>query len=201
MTVNENNIGYNKLNVKKAVEWCINKHVSTNHYYDKYLPYEFHLRMVNQVKEDWKHLLPDNLYQSLITSTYLPCPIIDITHDVVTVACWGHDLIEDTRTNYNEILHELGEFAANIVYALTNEKGKNREERGNKKYYDGIVAIEAAVFVKLCDRIANVQYSKMTKSSMFKKYVKENDKFLEYMGYNDNHIFKDMFDYLKELLT
>lgn len=34
-----------------------------------------------------------------------------------------------------------------------------------------------AVFVKLCDRIANVQYSKLTKSRMFETYKAENHLF------------------------
>lgn len=40
-------------------EWCIDQHKNTNHQYDVYLPYEFHLRMVNQVAQDFKHLLDD----------------------------------------------------------------------------------------------------------------------------------------------
>jgi hypothetical protein len=43
-------------------------------------------------------------------------------------ACWGHDTIEDTRTSYNDAANHLGKDAADIVYAVTNEKGKNRAE-------------------------------------------------------------------------
>ena len=30
-------------------QWCLDQHRNTNHMYDTYLPYEFHLRMVHQV--------------------------------------------------------------------------------------------------------------------------------------------------------
>jgi len=53
-------------------------------------------------------------------------------------ACWGHDLIEDCRVSYNDVKDALGQEAADIIYAVTNEKGKNRKERANDKYYEGI---------------------------------------------------------------
>jgi hypothetical protein len=33
-------------------QWCIEQHEKTNHFYDTYLPYSFHLRMLNQVAQD-----------------------------------------------------------------------------------------------------------------------------------------------------
>jgi (p)ppGpp synthase/HD superfamily hydrolase len=113
-------------------------------------------------------------------------------------ASWGHDLIEDTRVSYNDVKEQLGQEAADIIYAVTNEKGKNRKERANEKYYEGIRNTPGAVFVKLCDRIANVQYSKMTGSRMFEMYKKENDSFIVMMGMDDNdtHPYDEMFDYL-----
>ena len=38
-------------------DWCIAQHRETNHFYDTYLPYEFHLRMVAQVGSDFIHLI------------------------------------------------------------------------------------------------------------------------------------------------
>ena len=49
--------------------------------------------------------------------------------------------------------------ATEIVYALTNDKGRTREERAGEKYYQGIRVTPYAPFVKLCDRLANVTYS------------------------------------------
>ena len=143
------------------VNWCIEQHRKTNHYYDRYLPYEFHLNMVAQVARDYQHLVSHTVAE------------------IVILAAYGHDLIEDTRVSYNDVREVLGVEVADIIYAVTNEKGKTRKERANEKYYAGIRDTPYAVFVKLCDRIANVQYSKMTKSRMFEMYKKENPDFIK----------------------
>lgn len=168
----------------EKIEWCIEQHRKTNHWYDDYLPYEFHLRMVAQAAKDFIGLIPD-----------------DNMKDSITLAAYGHDLIEDTRVSYNDVKSVLGETAADIVYAVSNEKGKNRKERASEKYYDGIRNTPGAVFVKLCDRIANVQYSKMTKSRMFEMYSKENDHFLTSLGFveEQGHPLGEMCHYLENL--
>ena len=182
------------------IKWCLDKHNNTNHMYDTYLPYEFHLRMVNQVAQDFKHLLDDTLdyYSGKQTVKH------DENKITLRTAClratWGHDLIEDCRVSYNDVLNVLGQEAADIVYAVTNEKGKNRHERANEKYYNGIKYTKGGVFVKLCDRIANVQYSKMTKSRMYEMYKKENDKFKELL-YTEEHYTQPMWDYLTNLFN
>ena len=61
----------------------------------------------------------------------------------------GHDVIEDTRQTYNDVKKATSEMVAEIVYALTNEKGKTRKDRANTKYYDGIKDCEFATFVTL----------------------------------------------------
>lgn len=133
--------------------------------------------MVANVFEQFKHLL-----ERMLTDVYL--------------ACYGHDLIEDARCSYNDVSKVLGEYAADIIYACTNEKGKNRAERANDKYYSCIVNTEGAIFVKMCDRIANVQYSKMTNSRMFDLYKKENDDFVDKVQAVK---YKEMLDYLNSL--
>ena len=172
------------------IKWCIDKHNETNHMYDAYLPYEFHLRMVAKVAEKYIELIPD----SNDGETAL--------RDTVLLAAYGHDLIEDTRVSYNDVKENLGLGPADIIYACTNEKGKNRKERANDKYYEGIRNTRGAVFVKLCDRIANVQYSKMTGSRMFDMYSKENDNFLTSLGFveGQHNTLEKMSDYLKNLL-
>jgi (p)ppGpp synthase/HD superfamily hydrolase len=141
--------------------------------------------MVAEVANDFKHLLDD-------TKDYFTGKeTVKHDEDKVTLrtAClrsaWGHDLIEDCRVSYNDVKNQLGQEAADIIYAVSNEKGKTRAERANDKYYEGIRNTPGAVFVKLCDRIANVQYSKMTKSRMFEMYKKENTNFLTKLGGGD----------------
>ncbi len=163
--------------MEDKIEWIIDQHRKTNHFYDTYLPYEFHLRMVVQVCKDFNH-------------------IAERQWSELEVACWGHDLIEDTRVSYNDCRNKLGGYVADIIYAVTNEKGKSRRDRANDDYYFGIIQTEGAIFVKLCDRIANVQYSKLTKSKMFEMYKKEQPTFKEYLF---GEKFKKMFDYLDSL--
>lgn len=181
-------------------EWCIEQHRKTNHMYSEYLPYEFHLRMVNQVAQDFKHLLDDSkdYYSGEVN---LPPHEIKVTlRDACLIAVWGHDTIEDTRVSYTDVKIHLGQEVADIIYAVTNEKGRNRAERANITYYQGIRETPGAVFVKLCDRIANVQYSKMTKSRMFDAYKRENQHFEQMLGrYTDNKDLSPMFEYLENL--
>lgn len=182
------------------IQWCIDQHRNTNHFYSEYLPYEFHLRMVNQVAKDFQNLL-DNT-KDYFTGEDFRGPMQDqITlRDACLLATWGHDLIEDTRVSYNDVKTNLGQAPADIIYAVTNEKGKNRKERANVKYYEGIRNTPGAVFVKLCDRIANVQYSKMTRSRMFEMYKNENKNFEKMLGrHTDNKNYENMFLYLWNL--
>lgn len=172
-------------------QWCIDQHRNTNHWYDQYLPYEFHLRMVAQSGKDFIHLLK-----------YLDTDgeDINLTSEDILLSIWAHDLIEDCRVSYSDVKRELGENVADIVYAVTNDKGKTRKERAGIKYYEGIRNTPGAVFVKLCDRIANVQYSKMTKSRMFEMYGKEHKDFELMMGrYTANQELEPMFKYLSDL--
>ena len=167
--------------MNNKIQWCIDQHRNTNHFYDTYLPYEFHLRMVNQVAQDFRHLLDDT--KDYYTGEPIINPIIQVSLvKACMLATWGHDLIEDTRVSYNDVKEQLGQEAADIIYAVTNEKGKTRKERANEMYYEGIRNTPGAVFVKLCDRIANVQYSKMTGSRMFEMYKKENRSFVRSLG-------------------
>ena len=182
------------------IEWCLDQHRKTNHWYDEYLPYEFHLRMVAQAAKDFEHLLDDEKdYFSGRSKDAMQRRDAVTLKEACLLSAWGHDLIEDTRVSYNDVKNHLGQEVADIVYAVSNEKGKNRKERANDKYYEGIRNTPGAVFVKLCDRIANVQYSKMTKSRMFEMYSLENDHFIHAIGYTPTHALVSMFDYLENL--
>ena len=184
-------------------EWCIEQHAKTNHQYSEYLPYEFHLRMVANAAKDFQHLLDNELdYFTGEKIGYLSRKDKFVSlREACLLAAWGHDLIEDTRVSYNDVMNQLGQEAADIIYAVSNEKGKSRAERANDKYYEGIRNTSGAVFVKLADRIANVQYSKMTKSRMFEMYKKENDHFLTSLGFVEGqaHPLGEMCHYLEKL--
>ncbi len=126
-------------------------HQSVNQTYGDQLPYGYHLDMVVSNIRDFGHLV---------------CVRED---DVLPLFFGGyyHDSIEDARLTYNDVLKRAREFlteeqslmATEIVYALTNDKGRTRAERAGEKYYQGIRETPYAPFVKLCDRLANITYS------------------------------------------
>lgn len=126
-------------------------HHSVNQWYGDHHPYGFHLDMVVQGIRDFGHLV---------------CAQED---DVIPMFFGGyyHDSIEDARLTYNDVMatarplmtEEQALMATEIVYALTNDKGRTRAERAGEKYYRGIRETPYAPFIKLCDRLANITYS------------------------------------------
>ncbi|MCU0444888.1 MAG: phosphohydrolase [Microscillaceae bacterium] len=154
-------------------------HQDTHHLYDNQ-PYQVHLEMVEAVALNFIHLIPE------------------ADREVVLAGCWVHDVIEDCRQTYNDVKTATSEAIAELAYALTNEKGKNRAERANDKYYQGIRETPYAIFVKLCDRIANVQYSQQKNSRMVAVYQQENANFCQKM-YAAQYL--EMFIYLEKSLN
>ena len=152
-------------------------HENVNHTYDGY-NYVLHLDAVEAVHQEFKDELDFNIEFTSNVSEAGKYTIID---KKITAACYLHDTIEDTRVTLNDLLKLtlIDEDICNIVYALTNEKGRDREERANDKYYNDIRNTPGASFVKMCDRIANVRYSKLKGSSMFDRYKKENENFMK----------------------
>lgn len=159
-------------------------HASVNHAYDRIRPYGFHLDMV----VNWVRKYIEEVCVS--EQDILP----------IYFAAFYHDSIEDARLSYNDVMkiaqelmdEEQAYLAAEIVYALTNEKGRNRAERANEKYFAGIREIPYAPFVKLADRLANTSYafSKGTADSlrMSKVYREELPGFLEALKVKGNDV-------------
>ncbi|MDW7692513.1 phosphohydrolase [Flammeovirgaceae bacterium SG7u.111] len=161
----------------KTKKFAISEHANCNHMYDG-KPYATHLQMVADVAERFLYLIPE------------------AKRETVLCGCWVHDLIEDARQTYNDVKKETNEEIAELAYALTNEKGKNRKERANDKYYQGIRETPFASFIKMCDRIANFEYSKKSRSRMTEVYKKENAEFISKIYVEG---LDDMVDYLKHL--
>lgn len=133
----------------KASAHQLHEHV--NQTYDKVHPYGFHLDMV-----------VDSVYRY----GYEVCAV---ERDVLPLffGAYFHDSIEDARLTYNDVKksaqrwmdEDQAYMAAEIVYALTNDKGRTRAERAGERYYRGIRDTPYSPFVKLADRLANVSYS------------------------------------------
>lgn len=98
---------------------------------------------------------------------------------------------------YDDIKQLFGELSAEIIFLCTEDKGRNRAERKSDVWYHAIKKNDLAVFVKLCDIIANVKYSLLTNSSMFKKYKAEYNQKVKPMLYTEQY--KDMFNYLDKI--
>lgn len=102
-----------------------------------------------------------------------------------------HDSIEDARLTYNDAMQQAKQWmddgqatmAAEIVYALTNDKGRTRAERAGERYYAGIRQTPYAPFTKLADRLANTRYSfqgtNAANSHMKEVYRREMPHFLQ----------------------
>lgn len=145
--------------IEKTKIYAIECHRLTNHLYDD-KPYEIHLQMVFDVAKKFIHLIPENEQENVLAG------------------CYVHDVIEDTRQTYNDVQKATNTRIAELAYALTNEKGKSRKERANDKYYSGIRQTPYATFIKVCDRIANFEYSKQKGSRMVEMYTKEMEDFI-----------------------
>lgn len=161
--------------IEKMRESAHELHQNVNQTYGDSLPYGFHLDMV---------------VEGISRFGFLVCAT---EADVLPLFFGGffHDSIEDARLTYNDVKREACRWmteeqalmATEIVYALTNDKGRTRTERAGEKYYQGIRETPYGPFVKLCDRLANVTYSFSEASTINHKmrgvYLQEMPHFLK----------------------
>ena len=172
-------MNYSLTEVKK---YFYNLHdIECNQKYSDSLPYSFHLDMVGKQANLFRHHIP----------------VDDPYYTAVWVGIYGHDSIEDARLTFNNIRDKYGEIAAEIIYLCTEYKGRTRDERKPDEFYIELSENELAVFVKLCDLIANVKFSLLTNSTMFNKYKKEYS--IKVKPYLFTDEYADMFTYLDKL--
>ena len=144
-------IDFHKDKIEQIKQSAHKLHKDVNQTYDRVHPYGFHLDMV-----------ADSVFK--YGNEVCACE-----QDVLPLffAAYYHDSIEDARLTYNDVTKIAKSFmddlqaymAAEIVYALTNDKGRTRAERAGEKYYQGIRETPYAPFIKLADRLANISYS------------------------------------------
>lgn len=159
-------------------------HAGVNQTYDKVHPYGFHLDMVADGVYKYGHL------------------VCASEEDVLPLffGAYYHDSMEDARQTYNDVMKTARQWldgqqaqkATEIVYALTNDKGRTRAERAGERYYQGIRETPYAPFVKLADRLANITYSFMhgngTNTHMKEVYRDELPHFLTAITVNTDDI-------------
>lgn len=120
-----------------------------------------------------------------------------IHEDRILAAAWLHDSLEDTALTIEAIKEEIGDDVAALVFAVTTEPGINRYER-NSKTYPKIKAQEMGVYLKLADRIANVESATKGNFRKFKMYKKEFPAFKEALKVQG--VADEMWNYLEGLL-
>jgi (p)ppGpp synthase/HD superfamily hydrolase len=164
--------------LQKTIKYSSERHRMVNHQYDG-RSYSYHLTMVYEMAQKFSHLLKEE----------------DIEN--VYCGCWVHDLIEDTRESYDDVMQQTNRTIAELSYALTNEKGKTRGQRGGDKYYRDMQRVPNAVFVKICDRLANISYSRFNNPKKLSMYQSEDNKFSSKLHTQE---LNEMFVYMKSLL-
>ena len=165
--------------IEISKKFAIDAHNSINQKYNN-LSYDVHLSNAALIAINFDYLIPVEDRNNVISSV------------------WCHDILEDvSRISYNDLKKATNETVAELAYACTNEKGRTRAERANDKYYEGIRNVKYARFVKLCDRIANLEYSLSIKSRMFEMYKKENIHFRSELYSIE---YDDMWNYIETLI-
>ena len=203
------NSNYNETFDKFAIA-CYDLHYHVNQKYDNN-PYSLHLRMVTNMlpivfNDAWEcGFIINNMYEQTLLKDYIKCFYSALLHDSIEDARLTYNDVKKMVSSYNSFCfscyddEEMRTFhymlmiepedVADIVYAVTNEKGKNRSERANEKYYQGIRENKLAVIVKICDRLANALYSKLINSRMLDVYKKEHEHFIDSVIEDDNSEF------------
>jgi (p)ppGpp synthase/HD superfamily hydrolase len=108
-----------------------------------------------------------------------------ITNIEILCAAWLHDSIEDNSYITKEFIEYIfGYPVSDIVWAVSDEEGKNRKER-KRNTFKKINETGYAVHVKLVDRICNVkQCISDDNFAFYKMYKKEYAEFRDKLWVN-----------------
>lgn len=140
--------------VLEFIKYAVKKHEDLGQKYGEE-GYQYHLINVAAVVQKFEDLMTEQEFR------------------LAMMGAFGHDLIEDTHETYNDIKKVSSEALAEVIYACTEEKGRNRAERHNERFYECLTANKIGLLVKLADVIANTNHSKVTGHRMYKTYQKE----------------------------
>lgn len=171
-----NFLDYIKENKFNIIDFVTKKHGSQK-YGDK--PYIYHILGVNAVCDRFINKYEWSEYDK----------------DVIKKSIMCHDLLEDTDTTKEELISLFGEDVYKVVFNVSGF-GNNRKER-NTNAYSKIPNDDRSIFVKLCDRISNVEES-IGNDRLFNMYRSENDNFKKNIF---NGKFLEMWGRLDELFN
>lgn len=170
------------MDLEEVKEYASYMHRKQN--YDQY-PYTFHLTSVELAVLCYSKILENQ---------------IKFDVDKLLKAAWLHDIIEDTTATQQSLINDgVEEEVVSIVFAVTDGEGKNRKER-KAKMYEKCKSFPEAIFIKLCDRICNVEHSVKSNSGMTYMYRKEHEEFKKNLHLYSKDM-QPMWDYLETLLS
>jgi len=144
----------------EVIKYAIEAHYKAGNKYGED-DYDYHLNMVYIVAKHYFKIMNISPNKRIILGK----------------AIWCHDLETDTTVTREELQKVIGEEAEDLVWSVSGF-GYNRKER-NKDEINKTKKNRDSVFVKLCDRIANVKNSKHSNVNLFKMYKKEHTHFEE----------------------
>ena len=125
----------------------------------------------------------------------------DATHQVLRLAAWAHDLVEDTDVDRITLRILQGPDVERLVWSVTEEPGVNREERHGKTYQKIMASAPWAIVLKLADRISNVEASLAHgPERLLKMYRNEHGGFRAAL-YRTDDITADMWTHLDGLIS
>lgn len=111
------------------------------------------------------------------------------------VAGYLHDTMEDNGLSFNKIKRHFGVEVAEMVYCVTDELGRDREEK-KRKTLPKTAGNPDAIILKLGDRIANIEHG-----GKIGMYFDEYPNFKEILYQNTPKDGLKMWEHLDELLT
>lgn len=120
----------------------------------------------------------DQKYGELPYATHLQAVVdvlyrFGVTDPDIIAAAWLHDVLEDTDKVWAQVSLAFGLRIADLVDAVTNAPGRNREDRAALTYPRIRAVGGDAVVLKLADRIANTEHSIQHKTRHLEMYQRE----------------------------
>ena len=195
--------------VLKIYNWALDEFRYVNKKYDSCYDYKLHIDLCLKYAFKYKYIIDKMIEEKIVPDNFFEC---------IVVAICLHDTDEDCHSQtYNSIKQLLKamykedkktvHIIMELVFSVTQYRGRNRAERYPPQYYYDIKALPGATFVKLCDRLSNLTFGALfsdlkkemlgEKESMFDTYK------LEQVGVKEKiyeERYKDMFDNIDRIL-
>lgn len=108
-------------------------------------PYAMHIQMVSALVKHFIPLIPRHHQQ------------------IVFDAACCHAALDENVATYEELVRQITVLGADIVSACTPNNARSIADKYNSSFYDRVTRNHYAVFVTVCDRIADITY--LSKSS------------------------------------